>query len=745
MAADPSDSLSRRSLRTLARIAGLSTRDTGVQGFVDALVSGDTVVGWARDPRDPARRLEIQVLHGKKVMGFGIADIVRKDLLAQNMGDGRYGFRLRLAPVLLDGAARTITVCAVTERGKVPLQRGELTVAARPQASAAALPPSEPLAEPVNVAPVRSSGGAAPAMVGALERLNGRALQGWAFNPDHPEAPALVDVYDDERYLGSVMADRSRPRLYEKGFPSGARGFVFELPVETEEAASGRLRARVAGTAYDLRRSRDFAAEAAPPATPAREAEALPPADQPPPSEPPRATEALEPAVRRRPVRGDAPDDGIVALWMMEGGTDGATTLADWSGQRHPAVRVATRGPAPDLPERLGRDPIALGGKNVLHQLAREADFVLFAAAGVRLDAEVAGSLAALPRFPDVVVMNGERPFWRGEAARIETFLAPVRLRPTAVRADVLAAYPGDLRREIERGMLSPLFLWLAARRDLIWTTLAAPGATAVSEPNVERRDRLWRAMLDPQAWTVTGATLQPNHKAERISIALWQGWDDPALPALQALATDVETPLDVLVPAEGDEARAHRRLAAAEQALATAGAQGPRARIVDCRSGDLHLIRAMLDAADGDAILLTDGAARLAPGDLVRMAQWSLHADCGPVGLKHASGWSSGALLAAGPALRPASDADGADLVSFGLAMIATAHVAAVGLPDPIDGDLGHAALGWTRRMARNGFHAAMLSGGAAMSDAPAEPPYGPLPWQVEARLRACGLLEAQ
>jgi len=686
--ADTATPAARNPLFGLGRLAARRLGRARIQGFVDSVVRGDTVVGWARDPRDPARRLEVQLLHDDEVVGFGVANLPRKDLLAQDMGDGRYGFQIRLGPALLDGATRTITVAAVTDRGKVPLQRGTLTVSANQ--------PGEP-----------TSRAGTGLLVGALERLSGRALHGWAYNPDHPDAPASVDIYDDEHFLGSVMADRSRPRLYEKGFPSGARGFVFELPAGLAPGAADRLRARVSGTAHELRRARDFKVEL--PADERQEAVAPASANK------TSAPDAL-PAAARRATRPTAKAEPTVTLWLAAGPGDAAMTRAGWAEQLYPHVRLVNEQAGAPL------DQVASGG-----------GLVLLTPSGTVLDPALAGALARHPGLPDVIVVDGERPAADGDAARAAILAAPARARTVAVRADLLAGLPG-LAGDLAAGLLSPLLLWLATRDDLLWGALAPPGIGRAEEPGGERRAARWRAVLDAATWEIGDDAVLPRAAPARLSIGVWRGWDEPGLPALAAIVAGLSGPLDILVPA-GRGSDASNRLAAAEAMLGPLNNPAARARLVDGAEGDMATIRAMMAGADGDVLLLSDGSVPPGPADLTRMARWCTHPRVGPVGLAQPN-WSSGLRIGADELLGREPDAGVVDAVSFGLLAIATGRAAIV--PPPEDGSPDDVALMWGHRLARYGFSAMTVAGrGASSAQSPA--PLA-LPWPVRALLRAEG-----
>ena len=60
-----------------------------------------SVIGWAYDPEYPTARLEVTVRIRGQFLASGFADIGRKDLLSEGMGDGRHGFNIDISDALL--------------------------------------------------------------------------------------------------------------------------------------------------------------------------------------------------------------------------------------------------------------------------------------------------------------------------------------------------------------------------------------------------------------------------------------------------------------------------------------------------------------------------------------------------------------------------------------------------------------------------------------------------------------------
>lgn len=72
----------------------LNRTKKGKACFIDN-ANARSVVGWALDHDDRARRLKVEFRCGDIVIAQGIADQYRYDLDNPEMGDGRYGFKLK--------------------------------------------------------------------------------------------------------------------------------------------------------------------------------------------------------------------------------------------------------------------------------------------------------------------------------------------------------------------------------------------------------------------------------------------------------------------------------------------------------------------------------------------------------------------------------------------------------------------------------------------------------------------------
>jgi Ca2+-binding RTX toxin-like protein len=65
---------------------------------------------------------------------------------------------------------------------------------------------------------------------GHIDRLAPDLIEGWAQNPDHPEAPVCVDILVDDVVIARTLANRYRADLERAGLGSGRHAFRVRLP-----------------------------------------------------------------------------------------------------------------------------------------------------------------------------------------------------------------------------------------------------------------------------------------------------------------------------------------------------------------------------------------------------------------------------------------------------------------------------------------------------------------------------------
>lgn len=91
----------------------------GAAGFID-VVSGRRISGWAWDPAQPERRLDVAILVDDVEIATVRADRPRKDLVDARVGDGGYGFEAQSKIAIGENDRHRVTAF-VTDRDGVPV------------------------------------------------------------------------------------------------------------------------------------------------------------------------------------------------------------------------------------------------------------------------------------------------------------------------------------------------------------------------------------------------------------------------------------------------------------------------------------------------------------------------------------------------------------------------------------------------------------------------------------------------
>jgi hypothetical protein len=90
---------------------------------------------------------------------------------------------------------------------------------------------------------------------GWFERADCEALVGWACDPDHPDDPVMVYIYDENSLLKTVKADIPRPDVAKAKKNSGKHGFAVALPPSLRDGSPHYIHVVVAGTKVELNHS----------------------------------------------------------------------------------------------------------------------------------------------------------------------------------------------------------------------------------------------------------------------------------------------------------------------------------------------------------------------------------------------------------------------------------------------------------------------------------------------------------
>jgi hypothetical protein len=90
---------------------------------------------------------------------------------------------------------------------------------------------------------------------GTLDIADGKTIAGWAWDPQKPDRPIKVDIYDGDNKLASVLANTPRGDLVDAGIGNGKHGFYYSIPRRLKDGKSHTFRVMVSGTKRELSNS----------------------------------------------------------------------------------------------------------------------------------------------------------------------------------------------------------------------------------------------------------------------------------------------------------------------------------------------------------------------------------------------------------------------------------------------------------------------------------------------------------
>lgn len=95
----------------------------------------------------------------------------------------------------------------------------------------------------------------APLAGGSLDRVGCERIEGWAWDPRQPETPIAVELYDGEKLLATVIANRLRQDLVRSEKGDGRHGFVFRTPATLKDGMIHQIHAKAAVAGIELNKS----------------------------------------------------------------------------------------------------------------------------------------------------------------------------------------------------------------------------------------------------------------------------------------------------------------------------------------------------------------------------------------------------------------------------------------------------------------------------------------------------------
>ena len=170
------------------------------------VVTAYRIAGWAWNPGRPDEKLAFNIFFGDTEVATVRADRYREDLRVANKGDGHHAFEWAPDPSLLpDGG------CLVSLR---QLDTNALLGTPKPLI----LQPGKP--------PSRAAKGLTE-VVGYIDQAEPYRISGWAFNPNRPIEPLVVELLFNGTSLAKLRCDEYRKDLKEAGFGDGRHSFAW--------------------------------------------------------------------------------------------------------------------------------------------------------------------------------------------------------------------------------------------------------------------------------------------------------------------------------------------------------------------------------------------------------------------------------------------------------------------------------------------------------------------------------------
>jgi hypothetical protein len=93
---------------------------------------------------------------------------------------------------------------------------------------------------------------AGASVTGSVDELTEDNIYGWAWDPDQPNTPIQIDIYDGDTLLATVPADGFRQDLLDAGMGNGNHVFHYVIPARSKDGQPHTIRVRPTGSEVDL-------------------------------------------------------------------------------------------------------------------------------------------------------------------------------------------------------------------------------------------------------------------------------------------------------------------------------------------------------------------------------------------------------------------------------------------------------------------------------------------------------------
>jgi hypothetical protein len=206
---------------------GKFMKSSSIIGHFDE-VRDSYATGWCMDQKHPDRRLEVEIMCGRHIIGKGMSNVFREDLSAVEYGDGRYGFK-----ILLSGSDRC---------GKRPVQArvagtrkkliGKHIIPDSISSGSQRLPETGPEILVKVRRRLKRVFRRQADFPGAIDIVKDGNVHGWAFDPKRPDHPLDIELVCGEELVAAGTAGSFREDLAAAGFGDGRHCFCLSLNPE---------------------------------------------------------------------------------------------------------------------------------------------------------------------------------------------------------------------------------------------------------------------------------------------------------------------------------------------------------------------------------------------------------------------------------------------------------------------------------------------------------------------------------
>lgn len=174
-----------------------------LQGYFER-IEGMEAIGWVWVKQEPKLKLTVDLIVNDQKIARGLADQSRGDLIEAGIGDGKYGFRIKLPDELfLTPGVKEVTPQITINNSVFFLKPLQLKVGTK-------------------------------SVQGDIDNIIGGVIKGWSYYPEKLDKIVTIELRENNQNLGQALANI-------KGSKNEKHGFVIQIPEELFDDKAHRL------------------------------------------------------------------------------------------------------------------------------------------------------------------------------------------------------------------------------------------------------------------------------------------------------------------------------------------------------------------------------------------------------------------------------------------------------------------------------------------------------------------------